>query len=183
MSKFSERYIPPIIVNDGASFKDERGWFSPLSALDGTCQVNVSVSKPGTVRGMHWQIKHPQPKLVSCLTGRIHDVCVDMRKFSPTFKKIFEFELNCGTGEQLYVPAGFAHGFEVIGDKPAMMLYLINVEYDADDECGFLWNSIDAHWQTKPADAIVSKKDGKMMKFEEIFKSDENILKLPEWTA
>ena len=145
--------------------------FTPLGILNGSVQCNVSVSKPGTVRGMHWQIKNPQAKVVTCLAGKIHDVCVDLRPNSPNFKTVYTFDLEGGTGDQLFVPKGFAHGFEVVGEKSAMILYFVNQYYDPNDEFGFLADSLpNGIWTEKHT--VISEKDSKLVEFQSIQKEN-----------
>lgn len=158
-SVFRETADSPFIIGKGECYKDRRGSFTPLRALEGTLQCNVSVSVPNTVRGVHYQKESPQAKLITCLTGKIHDVCLDIRPESPSFGKTFEFELEEGTGSQLFVPKGFAHGFEVVGDRPATILYMVASPYAPGDERGYLWSSVPVVWLTKPEDAVLSDKD------------------------
>ena len=132
----SANFPPPYIV-PGETYGDNRGSFTPLSLLEGGVQANVSISKPGVVRGMHYQKEYPQTKVVACLAGEIHDVCVDMRKGSPTAGNIWQFTLKGGTGDQLFIPKGFAHGFEVVGEKSAMIMYLVDAPWRPEDEGGF----------------------------------------------
>ncbi len=158
----SAKFPPPYIV-PGESYGDNRGSFTPLSLLDGGLQANVSISKPGVVRGMHYQKTIPQTKVVACLAGEIHDVCVDMRKGSPTAGKIWEFTLKGGTGDQLFIPKGFAHGFEVVGEKSAMIMYLVDAPWRIEDEGGFntdcLADEAGAVFKTPAERAIKSDKD------------------------
>lgn len=157
---FDENNPLPFIINSAQIRPDLRGHFLPLKALNNSVQINVSKSYPGVIRGMHWQSENPQSKLLTCLDGEIHDVCLDIRRSSPTFLEIFDFYLSGSTGEQLYIPRGFAHGFEVIGDEPAIVMYDINAEYDPKNECGIRWNSIGENiWRTPEESSIVSNKD------------------------
>ena len=167
---FDEKYLPPY-VSKGESFKDERGMFMPLGVLNDSVQCNVSVSKPGTVRGMHWQIKKPQAKVVTCLAGKIHDVCVDLRPNSPNFKTVYTFDLEGGTGDQLFIPKGFAHGFEVVGEKSAMVLYFTNEDYEPEDEYGFRADSLPEGTWTQ-THTVISKKDGNFVDFQFIEKGN-----------
>lgn len=165
---FDESYMPPVIINQGSTYVDIRGSFTPLKVLNKMVQANVSISQPGVIRGLHWQTPHEQPKIVSCVKGEIHDVCVDIRRHSPTFLKVFGFYLNGQTGQQLYVPRGFAHGFEVVGNEEAVVLYFVNVGYYPKDECGIRWDSIgEGIWNLEPDQAVVSKKDSEWPTLEE----------------
>lgn len=109
---FVERYNRKSFVNAGIE--------------DDFVQDNFSYSLPMVVRGLHFQNNPSQVKLVGCSRGRIWDVAVDIRKNSPTFGKYFGIELNEENGKLLYIPAGFAHGFCVLGDKPADVNYKVN---------------------------------------------------------
>ena len=159
--------IPRLV--SGKSFPDARGSFTPFLLPAGCVQANVSVSAPGVVRGMHWQERHPQNKLLACLAGEIHDVCIDIRRDSPEFGRLFEFSLRGETGDHLLIPKGFAHGFEVVGAAPATVLYLIDEHWHPEDERGLLWTSIAAQWRTPPSAAILSEKDKAFPPFRDVF--------------
>lgn len=112
--------IPGVYLFDPCVIADERGTFretyrtSAFTELGITrpfCQENVSVSKKGVARGLHFQLRNPQAKLVTCLKGEIFDVVVDLRKESPDYGKWATFRLTEENEHQLYVPARFAHGF------------------------------------------------------------------------
>ena len=143
----------------GKSFLDVRGAFTPFPLSPGAVQANVSVSAPGVVRGMHWQETRPQGKLVACLSGAIHDICVDVRAGTSGFGRVHEFELRGGTGDRLFVPKGFAHGFEVLGDVPATVLYVVDEGWAPADERGFRWTCLGARWRTPESAAVLSDKD------------------------
>lgn len=99
-------------------------------------QDNHSRSVPGVVRGLHYQVNPDQGKMVGVVRGRIWDVAVDLRKNSPTFGKYYATELSSENGRLLWVPGGFAHGFCVIGDEPADVLYKVTAPYDPKKEGG-----------------------------------------------
>ena len=168
MHPFCERGGVPRLV-PGKFFPDARGSFTPFPLPAGCVQANVSVSAPGVVRGMHWQERHPQAKLLACVSGEIHDVCVDIRRDSPDFGRVFEFSLRGGTGASLAIPRGFAHGFEVVGDAPATVLYFIDEPWHPDDERGFLWTSVAASWRVSPSVAVLSEKDRGFPAFRDVF--------------
>lgn len=99
-------------------------------------QDNHSRSVPGILRGLHYQHTPAQGKLVGVVRGRVWDVAVDIRPQSPTFGRHFAVELSGDNGLLLWVPAGFAHGFCVLGDEPADMLYKVDAYYRAEGEGG-----------------------------------------------
>ena len=119
-------------------------------------QDNISKSNKGVLRGLHYQIKNPQGKMVRCIQGEVLDVCVDIRIGSPTFGKVNSRILNDKNNTSLYIPIGFAHGFYVMSEE-AIFTYKCTDYYYSDDQQGILWNSIDLDW---PDDnPLVSKKD------------------------
>lgn len=99
-------------------------------------QDNHSRSAPGILRGLHYQHAPPQGKLIGVVRGRVWDVAVDIRAGSPTFGKHFGIELSDENGRLLWMPAGFAHGFCVLGSEPADMLYKVTELYSAAGEGG-----------------------------------------------
>jgi len=152
-------------------FEDERGWFSEtynrrrelgLGIDVEFCQDNHSLSGPiGVLRGLHFQgPPHAQVKLVRCVRGRIWDIAVDIRKGSPTFGRWVAAELSAQNGHQLYVPAGFAHGFVTL-QPDTEVEYKVNAYYDRDSEGGVIWDdpTIAAPWPTPPSGPILSDKD------------------------
>jgi dTDP-4-dehydrorhamnose 3,5-epimerase len=102
-------------------------------------QDNHSRSKPGVLRGLHYQRDPEQGKLVGVIRGRIWDVAVDIRADSPTFGKSFGTELSDENGQLLWIPPGFAHGFCVLGDESADVLYKVDAGYNAAGEGGIHW--------------------------------------------
>jgi dTDP-4-dehydrorhamnose 3,5-epimerase len=118
-------------------------------------QDNHSRSAPGVVRGLHFQYDLPQGKLVGCTSGRILDVAVDVRPHSPNFGKHVAVELNDTAPELLWIPAGFAHGFCVLGDQPADVFYKVTAPYNAKGESGIHYGLI--HWPI--ANPTVSERD------------------------
>ena len=102
-------------------------------------QDNQSKSSKGVLRGLHYQIKHPQGKLVRVIRGRVFDVAVDIRKNSPTYGKWFGVELSEENKKQFLISSGFAHGFLVLSDE-AEFCYKCTDFYHPDDEGGIAWN-------------------------------------------
>ena len=102
-------------------------------------QDNQSMSVKGVLRGLHFQITHPQGKLVRVIRGEVFDVAVDLRKDSPTYGQWFGDILSEENGRQMYIAEGFAHGFLVLSDK-AEFCYKVTDFYDPADESGIAWN-------------------------------------------
>lgn len=150
---------------------DERGWFSEEFRVDAFkrevadvdfVQHNRSYSRPkGTLRGLHFQLDpRAQGKLVRCPRGRILDVAVDLRSSSPTFGQHVAAELTGENGHQLWVPAGFAHGFCTL-EEDCEVAYLVTDYYSPDHDRGLLWNdpALGIEWPAAEADAMLSPKD------------------------
>lgn len=128
---------------------DERGFFIERYNADHFAefglpsyfpQDNHSRSAPGVLRGLHYQTQPAQGKLVGCIRGHVWDVAVDIRPKSTTFGQHFGLELSEDNGLLLWMPAGFAHGFCVLGNEPAEVLYKVTATYNAAGEGGILWN-------------------------------------------
>lgn len=120
-----------------------------------------SISRKNVVRGLHYQINHPQGKLVRCLFGEIYDVIVDLRQSSPTFGKWIGIKLS-PSSSQLWVPPGFAHGFRVLSER-AEVLYKVTDYQHKEDERILLWNDLDIDWGIFTP--IMSEKDTKGISF------------------
>lgn len=140
-------------------------------------QDNMSVSQKNVVRGMHFQLEHPQAKLVFAIQGRILDTIIDIRRGSPTYGKYLSVELTPENGKQLFVPAGFAHGFSVLQDD-TIVYYKCSDYYCQDDEYGFAYSSreFNIDWQVDAP--ILSEKDSNAPDFSD-FPQD----KLPQYSA
>lgn len=164
---FDPSFSVPFVMS-GKIFFDNRGSFKSLCALAGMTKINVSFSKKGVIRGMHWQISNPQDKVLSCVSGKIYDVCVDLRLRSPNFGVVYGFQLDSAHNEQLFVPKGFAHGFQAQDDN-TVVTYLIRDEYNPSDEYGCRFDSIKAEWEAEDTDEWrtdhLSKKDLAWPKF------------------
>ncbi|MCD6034619.1 MAG: dTDP-4-dehydrorhamnose 3,5-epimerase [Rickettsiales bacterium] len=106
-------------------------------------QDNHSRSAPEVLRGLHYQFAPAQGKLVGAIRGRIWDVAVDIRPNSSTFGQHFGIELSDMNGKLLWVPGGFAHGFCVLGDEPADVLYKVTALYNPEGERGLQWDDPD----------------------------------------
>lgn len=165
--KVRETSLPGVLVLEPQVFRDERGFFlETFSArrLSGTgipehfAQDNHSRSTRGVVRGLHYQLEHPQGKLVHAARGRIFDVAVDIRRGSTSFAKWFGVELTDENLWSLWIPPGFAHGFCVLSDE-ADVMYKCTVPYVQSDDRGIAWDDplIGIDW---PVDnALLSPKD------------------------
>jgi dTDP-4-dehydrorhamnose 3,5-epimerase len=161
--------IPDVILIEPKVFGDDRGFFfesfnhSQFEAAIGKqvtfVQDNHSRSAKNVLRGLHYQIKQPQGKLVRVTAGEVFDVAVDIRKSSPTFGKWVGEILSADNKKQLWVPAGFAHGFVVLSDT-AEFLYKTTNYYEPEFERCIAWNdkklAIDWHMQGEP---LLSVKD------------------------
>jgi dTDP-4-dehydrorhamnose 3,5-epimerase len=121
-------------------------------------QDNHSRSSRGVTRGLHFQRRHGQGKLVRVVTGSVFDVAVDLRTASPTFGRWFGTILSEGNNLMMYIPEGFAHGFQVISDQ-ADFLYKCTDFYDPEDEGGILWNDPEIAIDWPLREALVSAKD------------------------
>ena len=132
-------------------------------------QDNETKSYKGVIRGLHFQAPpFEQAKLVRCVSGNILDVAVDLRTNSKTYGKSFSIELSSENNKQLFVPKGFAHGFQVLSET-AIVSYKVDNYYNPDSDSGLIWNdkdlSIDWNLDLKP---ILSKKDLKLISFKEL---------------
>ena len=147
---------------------DSRGFFAELfNARDFAAaglptvffQDNHSRSAPGSLRGLHFQRSPLQGKLVGVMRGRILDVAVDIRPESPTFGQHYTAELTGDNGLLLWIPSGFAHGFCVLGDEPADILYKVDSFYNRDGEGGIRYGDpkLGIQWGTQTP--IVSERD------------------------
>lgn len=147
-------------------FQDERGFFyenyrQALYLQHGIgpfVQDNVSFSRQGTIRALHFQSEPGQAKLVTCVQGEIWDVAVDLRQDSPTFMQWEAVLLNDQNHQQFYIPKGFAHGFCVL-TPTARVHYKVSTPYDPKTECSIRWNDPDLHISWPIKDPILSPRD------------------------
>lgn len=134
-------------------------------------QDNHSKSSQGILRGLHYQLKQPQGKLVRVVSGEIYDVAVDMRKDSPTFGQHVGAVLSADNKHQLWVPPGFAHGFYVMSES-AEMVYKCTDYYAPDDEYSLLWNDpeLNIEWPliASANGPVLSDKDRDARRFAEV---------------
>ncbi len=156
-----------VLVIEPAVFDDDRGFFLETWQRDKYAEAGVkadfiqdnhSRSQRGVIRGLHYQLKHSQAKLVYAVRGCIFDVAVDIRRGSPTFGQWTGCLLSDENHRQLFVPEGFAHGFSVLSDY-ADVTYKCSNFYAPGDEYGILYNDPDLNITWQVDSAIVSDKD------------------------
>ena len=129
-------------------------------------QDNHSRSAPGVLRGLHYQTEPAQGKLVGAVYGKIWDVVVDIRPTSSTFGQHVGVELSDENGRLLWIPPGFAHGFCVLGEGPADLLYKVDGLYNPKTEGGILWNDTELGIDWPVPHPTVSARDEKLMSFQ-----------------
>jgi dTDP-4-dehydrorhamnose 3,5-epimerase len=175
--KAVELSLPDLKLISPAVFPDARGFFCETyrqpryQELGIDCvfvQDNHSYSRQGTVRGMHFQRSPGQDKLISVIAGTIFDVAVDIRPESPTFGKWEGVLLDGTTGQQLFIPRGFAHGFCVLSEE-AHVLYKVSSIYDPSEEKGFIFDDPDVNIDWPVSEPIVSERDRCCPTFRELF--------------
>ena len=162
-------------------FTDDRGFFFESYRKDVLLRAGIDVefvqdnhsrSSEGTVRGLHFQrpsAKGPgQAKLVRCARGKIFDVAVDIRPDSPTFGQWHAEVLDGHTHTQLFIPVGFAHGFAVLSEEGADVIYKVSSPYDAETETGFAWNDPDVGVAWPVKSPVLSKRDTTAPSFAEL---------------
>lgn len=166
--KITATQLPEVLLIEPKVFGDSRGTFFESfranvfaeAGLPVFVQENQSSSVPGTLRGLHYQLDLPQAKLVRVLKGRVLDVAVDIRRGSPSFGQWEAVELSAENKRMLFIPAGFAHGFCVVGDEPADVFYKCSDYYSgAADQRGVAWNDagLALPWPVKQP--VLSEKD------------------------
>lgn len=134
-------------------------------------QDNHSLSSPNVIRGLHFQNNPSQAKLVGCLRGKILDVAVDIRKDSPTLGKYFSIELSAENGKLLFIPEGFAHGFAVLGNEPADVMYKVDNQFSKEGDGGIRFNDPDLKIDWQIANPIISDKDKNLPLFVDYLKN------------
>jgi dTDP-4-dehydrorhamnose 3,5-epimerase len=175
--KVTKTEIPGLLVVQPEVFNDSRGFFfesynkkkyEEFGIPNEFVQDNISKSKKGTVRGLHYQVgEKAQGKLCQVIEGEVLDVAVDLRFNSPTFGKYFSLILNSQTKFQLWIPSGFAHGFSVLSDE-AIFSYKCTNYYSKAHERAILFNDpvLKIDWNIERP--IVSEKDLNAVKFKDI---------------
>jgi len=164
-----ETSLPGVFELRPKIFRDARGFFletyhrallAKCGITDNFVQDNQSCSAKGVLRGLHYQLQHPQAKLCRVVAGEALDVAVDIRVGSPHFGKSTVVLLSGKEQNQIYIPGGFAHGFLALTDG-VQFLYKCSDFFDPADEYGILWNDPGLNIPWDVAYPIVSKKDSK----------------------
>ena len=169
MLSFTKTEIEGVYIIEPKVFGDNRGYFMETyserdfkeAGLDYVfVQDNQSKSRKGVLRGLHFQKKHPQSKLVRVIKGEVFDVAVDLRKGSKTYGKWVGVLLSEENKRQFLIPKGFAHGFLVISDE-AEFTYKCDDFYHPEDEGGIMWNDPDIGivWPEIEGEILLSEKD------------------------
>lgn len=176
--RFVKTTIEGLYIIEQRLFEDNRGYFMETynykefqkAGLDMIfVQDNQSKSQKGVLRGLHFQRKYLQGKLVRVTKGEVFDVAVDLRKDSRTFGDWYGCILNDENRRQFYVPEGFAHGFLVLSNQ-AEFVYKCTEFYHPEDECGIIWNDKDINikWPLDKIESLIqSDKDKKWKTFKE----------------
>ena len=164
-----ETELAGAFVVESEPIEDERGWFARIydegeleqnGLATRFAQGSLAYNKErGTLRGMHYQADpHAEAKLVRCISGAVHDVIVDLRPASPTFKRWVAVELTAASGRMLYVPEGLAHGYLTL-ENESETLYLISAPYAPEAGRGVRWDdqAFGIAWPDEPR--VLSEKD------------------------
>jgi dTDP-4-dehydrorhamnose 3,5-epimerase len=180
--RVTETSIPGVKLINPEVFEDDRGFFMESynrrrfadAGID--CefvQDNHSRSRRGVLRGLHYQLRHGQAKLVRATRGRVFDVVVDIRRGSPSFGRWVGYELSESNRLQIFAPAGFAHGFLVLSEI-AEFQYKCSDFYDADDERGLPWNDpgLGIEWPLDRAEPTLSSRDQAWLPLAEVAEDD-----------
>ena len=174
--KVIETSLPGVLVFEPEAFTDDRGFFIESWHLERYSEAgielpfvqdNVSFSKKGVLRGLHYQHPQSQGKLVQALLGEVFDVAVDIRKNSSSFGKWVGQILSCENHMQMYIPPGFAHGFCVLSE-PALFAYKCTDFYCHDAEGTVLWNDPDIGIAWPVEKPTVSDKDSTAQSLKDI---------------
>jgi dTDP-4-dehydrorhamnose 3,5-epimerase len=164
-----ETSLPGVLIIEPVVHRDPRGFFLEVyhrEKFDAAglglrfVQENHSRSVRGTLRGLHWQWRRPQAKLVRVIAGEIFDVAVDIRRGSPTFGQWTAARLSAANFRQMFVPGDFAHGFCVLSDV-AEVEYKCTDLYDPEGEGGIPWNDPTVGVKWPISDPILSARDGR----------------------
>lgn len=169
--------IPDILVLTPKVFRDQRGSFAEIYNLremesagirQSFVQDNHSVSGRNVLRGLHYQVAHPQGKLIRVVVGTIFDVAVDLRRSSPTFGRHMTIELSSDNRTMLWLPVGFAHGFLALSST-AEVLYKTTDYYSPDAERTIRWDDPDLaiKWPVSASELILSDKDANGRRFKD----------------
>lgn len=167
--KVIETSLPGVLLIEPTVISDERGFFlesynqarfADLSVTNNFIQDNHSKSVRDTLRGLHYQLRHPQAKLCRVVAGEVMDVVVDIRLGSSHFGKHMTARLSAANKLEIFVPRGFAHGFVVLSDS-AEFLYKCDDFYYKDDERGVAWDDPDLNINWGVDNPILSARDSR----------------------
>lgn len=169
--RIEKTVLPGVLLlypeRDKEVFRDPRGAFhvtyhrkdyAQFGIRDNFVQDNLSCSKKGVLRGLHYQLKHPQAKLCQVLEGEVLDVVVEIRRGSPHYGKSIAVRLSAREQNQIYIPAGYAHGFLALAEN-TRFLYKCSDFYHPGDEKGILWSDPQLGIPWNIAEPILSRKD------------------------
>ena len=168
--EFEQTEIPEVILVKPKVIEDHRGFFMEsyhiekfkIGGIDCTfVQDNNAKSVQNTLRGLHFQVKYPQAKLLRCVKGKVFDVAVDIRQDSPSYGEWVGEELSEDNKYQLFIPEGFAHGYYVMSET-AEIIYKCSKFYHPEDEQGIRWNDSDIAIEWPTIDPILSDRDSKL---------------------
>ncbi|HTY88983.1 MAG TPA: dTDP-4-dehydrorhamnose 3,5-epimerase [Candidatus Acidoferrum sp.] len=168
--------IPGLVVVEPKAFGDARGFFMETwnrrryreAGLDWDfVQDNVSFSRRGALRGLHFQNPSPQGKLVFVLQGEVFDVAVDLRRSSPTFGRWHGLPLSVENKRQFFIPSGFAHGFAVLSET-ALFAYKCTGLYDPQHELTLAWNDPDVAIRWPLENPQLSEKDARGLRLKDL---------------
>ena len=173
--KISTCDIPGLVIIDPKVFGDSRGYFFEswneqrydLIVQARFVQDNISFSRKGIVRGLHFQNPNGQGKLIQVFQGEVFDVAVDLRRSSPTFRKWHGILLSAENKKQFYIPPGFAHGFAVTSDT-ALFHYKCTEFYSQKDEMALKWDDPDLGIAWPIQKPTISERDAKGLRLRDI---------------
>lgn len=166
---FTETELPGAFLIEPERKEDMRGFFARIWCVEEfkkhglnpqLVQCNISFNhKKGTLRGMHWQVPpHPEAKLVRCTMGALHDVIIDLRPASPTYRRHLGVELTAENRKMLFIPEGFAHGFQTLADNTEVF-YQMSDFFAADCARGLRWNDPAFGIKWPPGERILNERD------------------------
>jgi dTDP-4-dehydrorhamnose 3,5-epimerase len=167
MARRLDTSIDGLALIEVGAYGDERGFLLETFREDEWRELGVDVpfvqenhsrSGRGILRGIHFQTRPGQAKLVRCASGTIWDVAVDLRRDSPTYRAWEGYELSDSNGRQLFVPVGFGHGFCVLSEE-ADVTYKLSSYYDPETESGIAWDDPDVGVEWPVSDPVVSERD------------------------
>ena len=165
--------LPDVLLIESRVFADERGWFRELwnaaraAGLPAFVQDNIAFSRRRVLRGLHFQQPHAQGKLVTLVSGEVYDVAVDIRPGSASFGRHTAVTLSAESGAAIYIPPGFAHGYQVISDS-AHVAYKVTDYYHPESQHTIAWNDPELAIDWPLGDPILSANDRAAPKLSEL---------------